>query len=87
MIMAVSTISLCCLFLLGAVCLTSAIPYGPEEQYGDAIDRAVMAAKDFGPALPPGKVKVRCCSNCPRCSDEVGMCNRYNAAWCVVCSC
>ena len=90
--MAVSTVSLCCFFLLGAVCLTNASSTAPAVRDGDTLNRAVMAAKYLYDTLSAEQeavvmVEKCCCRNCRRCPDETGTCKISDVKWCERCAC
>ena len=74
--MAVSTVSLCCLFLLGALCLTNASLYGPAEQDGDTLDTALVTNMDEPEIL---------CINCNRCSRDAPDLGNMLPFWCIPC--
>ena len=76
---------------MGVVGLANAYPASVEED-GDNLDTAIMAAKFLYDTLSAQEtatamVRVRCCTNCPPCPDEIGICKRAYMHYCVACAC
>ena len=83
--MGLSIAPLCCVLLLGVVGLANA----SAEEDGDNLNTAVMAAKFLYDTLSAQEtatamVRVRCCTNCPPCPDEIGICKCAYMHYCVV---